>query len=682
MAAPSQRTRTDRLYEVCARLLYGPGTWFQACREAAAAEPIAAADLTARLVPGHEVADALSTRSSWPGRARLPGTGASPADREPGPALSAARAAAGVVAALAEPRAAEAMLCAAASHFAQAQALPRVRVTGADISIGTADPALSAVIRRLAVLADAALPDDAAAFGLTGLLARALRAAFPPVACEVELPVLFDRRAAGGHGLLLLSWLAEGPPGLYPDPRVMLFFTADAAYSQALDAAWATAPRRLADRCIVWRLTADRQPCDEVAGGSLGGAFGVGLSELARAVPRLGWLRPRRLDRRCAVTAGLTPAGRLLEVTGQQNKLEEAVRQHWRVVLAPPARQDDPSPGKPSATLLHEARARYAADLPAAARLSRSRVSASFAATAMALILAAATVTGGVLSAIRGAHAAELRQIGNRLVFDAAQLQSSDPAGSLLLGSLAARIGTPGARAGLAQTLLTTTYAGTLPEQARLCGGAQSWSPDGSTVATAARESVTLWSAQRHTAQRALRAGSRVTGCAFAPDGGTLAIAAGGHLQLVPLGATPTRAAVTVAAAKQVAVLQFAPNGLLATGSASGTLQLWRVTPGGSAAPAAHLLSTIRQPGQGSKDEWPIPVFSADSRLLALSDRSGSRAFLVSVRDPRAPRILGSARAACSPPRGWRTSPAVTTAGWTWCSCGTSRASSRRSTIR
>nr|BFE74456.1 hypothetical protein GCM10020092_077570 [Actinoplanes digitatis] len=182
------------------------------------------------------------------------------------------------------------------------------------------------------MLADDANGPDAAAFGLLDLLVRALTGEFPRRRREAQTPVLFDRRSTGGHGTLRLTLLDGGPPGLYPDPRAMLFLVGDRWFAQALDVAWRTAGKSLHRRCVVWRLTTDDTPCDEVTGGSLGAAFGVALTDLARRTPPP--IRVRRLDRRRAITAGLEPDQRLSPVTGVPNKLEAAVRRRLRVILA------------------------------------------------------------------------------------------------------------------------------------------------------------------------------------------------------------------------------------------------------------------------------------------------------------------------------------------------------------
>lgn len=650
MSEPEHLTSADGEDVLCTALLYGPGTWFDACRDAAAAGPAEVAGLFARLEPGHEVARALATRISWPGQSRLRRAGAPLVDTETGRALSAARAVAEIVAVLASAANPDERVKTAINHWRRANVLPDVAITGADISVGLADDALAAAVRRLSVLADDLERGDAAGVGFVVLLARALRDAFPVTAREVELPVLFDRRSAGGHGLLRIGCMHDGPPGLYPDPRVMSFLATDQQFGQALDAAWRTAPKRLAHRCVVWRLTADGQACDEVEGGSLGGAFGVGLAELARTLPRLGRLWPRRLDRRCAVTAGLAADGALLHVTGQRNKLEEAVRQRWRVVLAAPPRTDDPAPEQPTTTLLHEASVRYALDLSAAVKLTRTRVNTAFVVMVLAVTLAAATITGSVMYANRRADVTRLQSIGNRLLRDADAIMLSDPADALLLDSLAVRLGTSGAHRALVHNLLTTHYAGQISGGKDLCGGAQTWSPDGRIIAMAGAAAVTLWDTRLRKVERALPAGGRVTGCAFAPDGATLAAAADGKLLLFSLRPSLSAGATAFTADSDVQQVRFAPNGLLATAATDGTVRLWSITRTESAEPLTHLLATVlpdttagpdTRAGNGSAaGRRSTFAFSPDSRTLAVGGSAQTR--LVDVSDPSAPRLASS----------------------------------------
>ncbi|MEV6303237.1 hypothetical protein AB0M02_27760 [Actinoplanes sp. NPDC051861] len=584
-------------YELCSRLLFGPGTWFELCRDAAGS-PSAIAGLRARLAPGADAAEAFATRSSWPGESRLPQTPPAPDPGSasgdslllpasfllPGPsplpessllpespapgagsAWSAAKAASDVLAAMDGGPGANDLLRSAAAHWRRANVLPTLPLTGAGIGSPTAP-----IARRLAVLTDDAAAADRAGLGFLAICVRAFARDLPRKRREAELPVLFDRRSTGGHGVLRLTLLDDGPPGLYPDPRSMLFLVADRRFAEALDTAWRTAGPRLHDRCVIWRLTTDGLPCDEIAGGSLGAAFGVGLADLA---PRL--LRARRLDRRCAVTAELQPDTRLAEAGGVPNKLEEAVRKRWRVVLAP-ARDPDTLPE----ALLRAARVRFAVDLAAAVRSCRTKMNPAFVALAAAVLLAASGIAGGAVAATRESRAAHQREIAVGLIPAAASVRRTDPATALLLEALAVRLGAPGARPVLVQSVVDNRFAGAFDGFAGIedpCGGRQTWSPDGRLIASIrpATDEVRIWDTASRSLVRTVAMHDDVTGCAFSPDGLTLAIAVGGRLAQLPVLDPTSQPVLTTVEAVQV---QFAPNGLLAAIGDHQPLRLWSVT--------------------------------------------------------------------------------------------------------
>ena len=608
-------------YELRTRLVFGPGTWFEQCR-AAVGDPAATAGLLDRLAPAGDAARAFATRTTWPGESRLAG----PADRPPGPAESAALALAKVTTALTTGTDLEDRLRAAAAHWRRANVLPALSLTGADLDAGLADPPAAAVTRRLAVLTDEATPPETAALGLLALLVRALAGEWPRRRREVQLPVLFDRRSTGGHAILRLTVLEAGPPGLYPDPRAMTFLVADQRFGQALAVAWETAGAALAGRCVVWRLTTDDLPGDEVAGGSLGAAFGVALTDLARRTPQP--LRARRLDRRCAVTAGLEPDRRLSAVTGLTNKLEEAVRQRLRVILAPVAdREALPEP------LLRDARVEFAADLATAVRRSRSRLNPAFAAIVVVLLLAAAGVSSGLVAAARQSRAAHIRTVAAGLLPAADRLRNADPAGALLLEALAVRLDGPGARPALLRSVLTNRYAGALtgPDNQSQCGGAQGWSPDGTHVVTvqhdqaARHNAVLLWDTRQRVIDRTIEIDGQVDSCAFAPDGRTLALSVDQHLVLVTLDRPSPATPVSDVTVESV---QYAPNGLLVTTARSQPVRLW------SATDPPRVRAQLPVSGLAQL------AFSRDARTLALGDRE--RVALADVSRPDAPRVIGS----------------------------------------
>ncbi|GID91181.1 WD40 repeat domain-containing protein [Amorphoplanes digitatis] len=609
-------------YELCTRLLYGPGTWFELCRNATG-DPGATDELRRRLAAGGDAAAAFATRAAWPGTSRL----WQAPTAAPGPAASAALAATDVVAALGGAAEPGDLLRGAAAHWRRANVLPEMPLTGADIPAGRDSPQ-AAVRRRLAVLADDANGPDAAAFGLLDLLVRALTGEFPRRRREAQTPVLFDRRSTGGHGTLRLTLLDGGPPGLYPDPRAMLFLVGDRWFAQALDVAWRTAGKSLHRRCVVWRLTTDDTPCDEVTGGSLGAAFGVALTDLARRTPPP--IRVRRLDRRRAITAGLEPDQRLSPVTGVPNKLEAAVRRRLRVILAGSSdRESIPEP------LMRDVRLRFADDLPAAVRLSRTRLNPAFVFIMITLMVAAAGVTGGMLAAVRASRATHQGEIAAGLLPAARDLRAVDPADALLLEGLATRRGAPGARASLIRSALANRYAGALTGTGLQvpCGGSQVWSPDSTRVVTIRQlppREVVVWNARDRTVDTRIPVPAQVSGCAFAPDGRTLALAVGDRLHLVPAGGTTLPAPVSDVPVQSV---RYAPDGLLATTAKGEPTRLWSVAD--PRRPRQHAVIITDRRGSAA-----ALAFSRDSRLLAVAEYE--RVVLADVSRPAEPRVVAS----------------------------------------
>jgi WD40 repeat protein len=546
--------------------------------------------------------------------------------------MSAARAAAEVVAVIARQPEPEQRLRDAAAHWRRANVLPDLPATGADIAGGVTDDPAAVAARRLAVLADDAEPADRAAFGFLSLLVRALRDEFPARHRDVEMPVLFDRRSTGGHGSLRIMLLNGGPPGIYPDPRAMLFLVADRPFADALDTAWRTAPPALHDRCVVWRLTTDGLACDEVAGGSLGGAFGVGLAELARRTPP--YLRARRLDRRCAVTAALRPDAGLARVGGIRNKLEEAIRQRLRVIVA-----RSPDPDRVPDQLAREAKVRYAADLPAAIRLSRTRVNPSFVAVLAALVLAVGGSAGGALAAVRESRAAHVREVAGKLLAEAVTVRQSSPGDALLLEALSVQLGGSGARATLIRDLMANRYAGFLTEARDHvpCGGSQSWSPDSTQVATAGQGALALWDVARRSVIRTFPVTARISGCAFAPDGKSIAFAADGRLTSAPLDARPPSGPFDLGTEGPVQI-QYAPDGVLATAAPDQPVTLWSVSGEGPPRRLGTVGGTVPTNALRMRDK--LLAFTADARTLIVGEQD--RVVLVDVTRPGAPRRIGS----------------------------------------
>lgn len=625
------------------KLRYGPGTWFDRCQGAVAGGAQRVAELTGQLEPGHKVREALESRPNWPGKSQFV------APEGPGPALSAAKALASLSAFIVNSGG-ELSLQDALEHWHSANVLTGQSVQGGDVPFRLSDGKAGAALRRLAVLADNTPGEQSAGAGMAVLSVCALCDAFPASVRDVVTPALFDRRTAGGDGTLRIDCLADGPPGLYPDPRIMSLLVTDEAFGQALRTAWLTAPARLRDRCLVWRLTAPTgEPCDDVAGGSLGGAFGVALAELARAVPPLGRLRPRRLSNRCAVSARLTMDKRLEPVGGLENKLKTAQQRGLRVVLAPGGAQEH------GTELERAARVRYASDLGNAYRIARTRVSGTFIAF-VSLIVLASSLTGFLLHN-------EMNQrnqaIVNQIITEAEQLSTSDPsvAAQLLVKAYSMR---PSAN-------LDTSLIDTEDESltARLATGSSvveaEVSPDGHIAAIANSHSngwdVTLWNITDPAHPQRLSTSMKGDVMAFSPNGEILAVANSSTAITSNYRMTSQNGTVTLwnivdpAHPRKLGdpisaypdSLDFSPDGHTLAGwgssrSNSNSTILWDITD------PAHPRQLAAIPDLTAPNVYEANCycaeFSSDGHVLATSTGNGAVAFW-SISDPAQPYRLG-----------------------------------------
>ncbi|MFF0770420.1 WD40 repeat domain-containing protein [Nonomuraea wenchangensis] len=169
---------------------------------------------------------------------------------------------------------------------------------------------------------------------------------------ERMIRVLFDDSHSGLLGTLRMGIVRGGPSGLFPDPRTMFDFQADAAFQDALTVAWRRQSDGKSDMpCVLWRLSIDDTRLRLVSGASLGAAFAVLLEEIlgpptrssfvVSAVVRTRWafshlLRTPR--KRQAVTGRIEASGQLGSVGGMAAKFERAAQSGLSVV-APQANQ-------------------------------------------------------------------------------------------------------------------------------------------------------------------------------------------------------------------------------------------------------------------------------------------------------------------------------------------------------
>lgn len=179
---------------------------------------------------------------------------------------------------------------------------------------------------------------------LVDLVESLLRGDLPQDCAHAALPILIagehheggEVRIGGNSGTLRLRRLSSGPPGLHPDPTMMLFSKCDKPFVDALATAWETSQfSATSTECIVWSVAAqsDGSPLLNIEGGSFGATLGVLLDDLSRT----GWRRRyarHLLDPKAAITATLAPTGHLGEVERYDEKLDAAWRHRLRVIIA------------------------------------------------------------------------------------------------------------------------------------------------------------------------------------------------------------------------------------------------------------------------------------------------------------------------------------------------------------
>jgi WD40 repeat protein len=428
------------------------------------------------------------------------------------------------------------------------------------------------------------LPEGPASLGYPQLVLMALSGMLPATSHRVHAAVVFGAGAPGAHGKLTLAVQPGGSPGLYPDPRSMAFFAADQNFAGSLEAAWRNAPSAIRNRCVVWDVSGDDGPFRWVDGGSLGAAFGVALSDLARAARPAGKARVRRLDPRCAVTGRLSDDGRLLPVGDYAGKFRAASRQGWRIVV--PA--DDPDAAKHPD--IKERDVAYARDLPDAIRKSRLLRLRPHGIIAMIVVLALAAVGAGAgWAAARSGERVASNQAAHRLDIEVSDevasrseaLGESDPALARLLSIAAWRI-SPTDQARYA--MLT---AAAWPATGILTGltyGAASvaFSPDGKTLASGSYDdTIRLWDVATGRTIRILTGHTGVYTVAFSPDGKTLA--SGGADDSVRLWDVATGRTIRILTSHigEADSVAFSPDGkILASGNLDHTVRLWDVATG------------------------------------------------------------------------------------------------------
>ncbi|KAF0847074.1 WD40 repeat domain-containing protein [Nocardia caishijiensis] len=207
-------------------------------------------------------------------------------------------------------------------HSAGTQLLPAGPITGGE------DPVAEMVLH---LLGQGGRPSR----GYAILTALELAGRRPPTVRTTRVSVLFvDIGGAGRVGVLRLEQLREGPSGLHPDPSAMSFLQADRDFTDSLARAWEVSRPAATNACVLWSVTGvGRAPENDINGASMAAAMAVALDDLAPRHQMVRWLRVRRLDPACAVTAGLSNT-ELTTVGGYAGKLAAAQRASLRVVVA------------------------------------------------------------------------------------------------------------------------------------------------------------------------------------------------------------------------------------------------------------------------------------------------------------------------------------------------------------
>ncbi|MEV4242043.1 WD40 repeat domain-containing protein [Streptosporangium canum] len=345
---------------------------------------------------------------------------------------------------------------------------------------------------------------------------------------ERRIRVLFDASDSGLLGTLRLGIVRGGPSGLFPDPRTMFDFQADAAFQDAITTSW----RRQSDNkpempCVVWRLSIDDIRLRQVSGASLGAAFAVLLEEvlgpptrtssIVSAVIRTRWalsrgLRaPRTLQ---AVTGSIETTGRLGRVGGMAAKLERA-KQSGLTVVAPQANWHS------DGHLADGVRIAWADDVATARRrlyrLDPRRLGGLAAALALAAILSLVVWPDAASAQLQAA-------LSRRLAEASLRISTSDPQLAALF-SVAAGKAAPTAEA--RQSMVSALAS---PARAVLDGHLQTvlhsaaLSPSGRTVVTGSDDAEPMWwdvpsRAPASPVNKVFFSGRSVVTVVFSPDG-------------------------------------------------------------------------------------------------------------------------------------------------------------------
>ncbi|MRH93483.1 hypothetical protein GFY24_39795 [Nocardia sp. SYP-A9097] len=297
---------------------------------------------------------------------------------------------------------------------------------------GVEDPRLLDVVLHLIRRTDSPARGYAivAALDLAGLIPRKLRTTY--------VSVLFALRDADGHrgeaGTLKLIQLQHGPSGLHPDPARMSFLQADSKVTESLTAAWLTSSLAATDACVLWSVERDRRgPANAIHGGSMAAAIAVALDDLAPRWQRFRQLRPRRLDHKCAITAGLS-GETLTGVTGYKEKFEAAQERGLRVVVAESELESARPQAPPGLIPLG------ASTLREAVRRTRTKLNLRLY-TVVTVTMLLVAIGGGAFTMVqRAQHQSEIVSLAASLATRSSELSNSDSRMSALMALAADRL--------------------------------------------------------------------------------------------------------------------------------------------------------------------------------------------------------------------------------------------------
>lgn len=363
---------------------------------------------------------------------------------------------------------------------------------------------------------------DSPAAGFTKLLASYLGDSFPKrLGKLVQLPVLLEVRTAehrdvaesGLGALLQLERLSEGPAGLYADPRTMTFTQCDNDFTNAIYTAWNSSGLSDTDTCVVWSLFSGNSVLDNVRGYSMGAAFAVGLDEWK---PRSGLKRLlhrfKAFDSSCAVTGRLS-GQQILPVTGYENKLWAAAKNHWRVV-APKASKAEIEASRSRISNYRTLDIGYVDSVSQAVRRVRHGVDFKFAVYTVSTILAIA-LTGVFTSFL---HEQKIRTKSAELAGLSLNEVQSNPRLSALTALMAYRIN-PSADAARALRTVSEEYSGVVGSVAAHDLPVSSLTHAGSyTLSTDSGGLLSLWDTNRRL-NSVIQFGARVGHLAGSVDG-------------------------------------------------------------------------------------------------------------------------------------------------------------------